>query len=155
MAKQIPQATTARILPKTLFGERYVDLQLPAAGGPGLQNGDVIATDKSGNAQELQQLFDKLLPVLQAIPPQDLNVTLTSLSQALQGRGEELGTTIDNLNKVFVGINGVLPDLQGTCGAWRVSRRPTPRRCPTSSTPSTTSAPRRTPSWSGKVTCGR
>ncbi|MBE7194092.1 MCE family protein [Gordonia polyisoprenivorans] len=114
MAKQIPQATTARILPKTLFGERYVDLQLPAAGGPGLQNGDVIATDKSGNAQELQQLFDKLLPVLQAIPPQDLNVTLTSLSQALQGRGEELGTTIDNLNKVFVGINGVLPDLQGT-----------------------------------------
>ncbi|MGC4934007.1 MCE family protein [Gordonia sp. DT30] len=114
MASQIPQSTTARILPKTLFGERYVDLQVPTTGGQGLENGDVIKTDNSGNAKELQQLFDKLLPVLDAIPPQDLNVTLTSLSNALQGRGEELGDTLDNLNKVFVGVNGVLPDLQGT-----------------------------------------
>ncbi|MEP9390889.1 MCE family protein [Gordonia sp. VNK1] len=115
MADQIPATTTARILPKTLFGERYVDLQVPTTtGGPTLTNGDTIETDSSGNAKELQDLFDKLLPVLDAIPPQDLNVTLTSLSQALSGRGEKLGATVEDLNTVFAGINRNLPALEGT-----------------------------------------
>lgn len=114
MASQIPATATARILPKTLFGERYVDIQVPEGGGATLASGDVIKTDESGNAKELQDLFDKLLPVLQAIPPQDLNVTLTALSQALSGKGEQLGTTFDNLNKVFAGLNANLGPLQGT-----------------------------------------
>ncbi|GAA1479728.1 MCE family protein [Gordonia sinesedis] len=115
MARQIPPETTARILPKTLFGERYVALQVPDTGPQGgLRDGAVIQTDTSGNAKEVQELLDKLLPVLQAIPPQDLNVTLTSISQALSGRGEDLARTIDNLNEVVSGISGVMPELQGT-----------------------------------------
>lgn len=115
MAKQLPANVTARILPKTLFGERYVALQLPADVQPlKLAAGDVIETDTSGNAKEVQELFDKLLPVLRAVPPQDLNVTLTSLSQALSGRGEELGTTFERLNKIFGEFNAHTDDLQGT-----------------------------------------
>lgn len=114
MADQLPAATTARILPKTLFGERYVALQVPDTSGPTLASGDTIQTDTSGNAKELQELFDKLLPVLDAIPPQDLNVTLTSLSQALSGRGEQLGTTFENLNTIFSRVNKNLPQLQST-----------------------------------------
>ena len=114
MASQLPASTTARILPKTLFGERYVALQVPDTTGATLTNGASIKEDKSGNALELQQLFDKLLPVLDAIPPQDLNVTLTSLSQALSGRGEQIGTMVANLNEVFKGVNSVLPELQST-----------------------------------------
>lgn len=102
MADQLPVDTTARILPKTLFGERYVALQVPADwSGPTLTNGATIETDKSGNAKEVQDLLDRLLPVLQAIPPQDLNVTLTSLSQALSGRGDQIGTTLEDLNTIF------------------------------------------------------
>ncbi|MGW0039257.1 MCE family protein [Gordonia sp. NPDC003376] len=114
MAAQLPTTTTARILPKTLFGERYVDLQVPTTGGPGLSDGDTIATDKSGNAKEVQELFDKLLPVLQAIPPQDLNVTLTALSSALQGRGEKLGATVEDLNTIFSAVDDNIGALQGT-----------------------------------------
>ncbi|GAB88990.1 MCE family protein [Gordonia rhizosphera] len=115
MAEELPDTTTARILPKTLFGEKYVDLQVPTnAAGPTLTDGSVILTDKSGNAKELQELFDDLLPVLDAIPPQDLNVTLTSLSQALSGRGEQLGVTFDQLNTIFARINQNMPELQGT-----------------------------------------
>nr|WP_202926729.1 MCE family protein [Gordonia desulfuricans] len=114
MAAQLPTSTTARILPKTLFGERYVDLQVPTTGGPGLSDGDTIVTDKSGNAKEVQELFDKLLPVLQAIPPQDLNVTLTALSSALQGRGEKLGATVEDLNTIFSNVDDNMSALQGT-----------------------------------------
>ena len=117
MAKELPATTTARILPKTLFGERYVALQVPEnTSGPKLTNDSVIQTDQSGNAKDVQQLFDKLLPVLEAIPPQDLNVTLTSLSRALSGRGEQIGVTIDELNQIFGKLAETqnLNDLQGT-----------------------------------------
>ncbi|MCD2145466.1 MCE family protein [Gordonia paraffinivorans] len=114
-AKQLPADTTARILPKTLFGERYVALQVPKdTSGPTLHNGSTIRTDNSGNALEVQQLFDELLPVLEAIPPQDLNATLTALSQALSGRGEQLGTTFEELNQIFGEVNKNLPELEGT-----------------------------------------
>ncbi|MBD0864003.1 MCE family protein [Gordonia sp. zg691] len=114
-ASTLSDKTTARILPKTLFGERYVALQVPEENtGPTLSNGATIQTDRSGNAMEVQQLFDKLLPVLEAIPPQDLNATLTSLSSALSGRGEQLGTTLEELDQIFGEINENLPDLEGT-----------------------------------------
>ncbi|MDY6811832.1 MAG: MlaD family protein, partial [Actinomycetota bacterium] len=63
MAAQLPENTTARILPKTLFGERYVDLQVPIddASAATLSSGSTIYTDESGNAKELQELFDDLL----------------------------------------------------------------------------------------------
>lgn len=111
----LPSDTTARILPKTLFGERYVALQVPQdASSATLSSGSEIKTDASGNAKEVQDLFDRLLPVLKAIPPQDLNVTLTSLSQALSGRGEQLGVTFEELNKIFTRVNQNMPALQGT-----------------------------------------
>ncbi|MGZ8176921.1 MCE family protein [Williamsia sp. SKLECPSW1] len=114
-AKMLPANVTARILPKTLFGERYVALQIPQnAEDKTLENGDTIATDKSGNALELQTLFDKLLPVLDAIPPQDLSVTLGSLSKALQGNGDRLGTSFEELNNIFSQVNANMPQLQGT-----------------------------------------
>ncbi|MFW0788742.1 MCE family protein [Gordonia sp. CPCC 205333] len=112
----LPANTTARVLPKTLFGERYVALQVPqdASSTPALTGGSIIQTDASGNAKEVQDLFDRLLPLLKAIPPQDLNVTLTSLSQALSGRGEQLGTTFEELSQIFSRINDNTDELQGT-----------------------------------------
>lgn len=114
----LPTDTTARILPKTLFGERYVALQIPdgqeGSEGDHLSNGSSIDEDKSGNAVELQELFDQLLPVLDAIPPAELNVTLSALSKALAGNGERLGTSFEQLNTVFKGINENMPELQGT-----------------------------------------
>ncbi|MBT0565881.1 MCE family protein [Williamsia sp. CHRR-6] len=114
-AKMLSAGTTARILPKTLFGERYVALQLPAGdSGEPLRNGATIATDSTGNAMELQTFFDKLLPVLKAIPPQDLSVTLGALAKALDGNGEKLGASFEELNNIFTQVNANMPQLQGT-----------------------------------------
>ncbi|MGW0245697.1 MCE family protein [Nocardia goodfellowii] len=112
-ATMIPVNATARLLPKTLFGERYVDLVIP--GDPSarhLTDGVVLQQDRSGNALELSRVFDDLLPLLQAIPPQDLAATLGALAQALVGQGDELGAGLDDLENVFRQINGVLPELR-------------------------------------------
>ncbi|MGB3773600.1 MAG: MCE family protein [Rhodococcus sp. (in: high G+C Gram-positive bacteria)] len=114
LAQEIPAGVTARLLPKTLFGERYVALQIPenSANATPISEGDVIQQDTSGNAVEVGQLLDSLLPLLDAIPPQDLANALGALSQALQGNGERLGVTIDRLETIFVGLNEELPNLQ-------------------------------------------
>ncbi|HEY5852488.1 MAG TPA: MCE family protein [Aldersonia sp.] len=110
---KIPSNVTARLLPKTLFGERYVDLVVPEEQSPQpLQAGDTVYQDASGNAVEVSQLLDDLLPLLQAVPPQDLANTLGALSQALDGRGDDLGLTFERLNTIFGQINTELPNLQ-------------------------------------------
>ncbi|GAA4659308.1 MCE family protein [Gordonia humi] len=113
-AKQLPIGTTGRVLPKTLFGERFVSLTIPENGHGSLANGDVINTDPRGSSAEVEDLFDALMPVLKAIPPQDLNVTLTSISQAIGGKGKDLAKTIDRLDTIFTRVNANMDDLQGT-----------------------------------------
>lgn len=112
-AELIPSDATARLLPKTLFGERYVALIIPeGTTAPPLSDGTVLHQDKSGNAIEVGEVLDGLLPLLQAIPPQDLANTLGSLAQGLTGRGAELGFTVDRLEEIFRGVNTELPALQ-------------------------------------------
>ncbi|MGV9410169.1 MCE family protein [Nocardia sp. NPDC003693] len=112
MAEKIPANVTARLLPKTLFGERYVELVWPEDPSGHLTEGMTLHQDTSGHAVEVSQLLDHVLPLLQAIPPQYLASTLGAISQGLQGRGEELGRTIDRLDKIFTEVNTELPTLQ-------------------------------------------
>ncbi|MFC9763068.1 MCE family protein [Rhodococcus jostii] len=112
-APLIPSNATARLLPKTLFGERYVSLIVPEGDtAPPIQAGDTLRQDKSGNAVEVGQVLDGLLPLLQAIPPHELANTLGALSQGLSGRGAELALTLDRLEEIFGGLNTELPAIQ-------------------------------------------
>jgi virulence factor Mce-like protein len=113
----IPENVTARLLPKTLFGEKFVSLvppQVPSTARLGA--GDVIGQDRSQTAREVDQALDDLLPVLQAVKPQELATTLGALSQGLNGRGEELGQTLVSLNTLVKGINPSVPALQDDLG---------------------------------------
>jgi virulence factor Mce-like protein len=111
--EQIPADVTVRLLPKTLFGERYVALQLPdRPSQERLADGDVIGQDRSENAIELQRVIDDTLPLLQAVEPQDLSYTLGAVAQALRGRGDRLGANMAATGEYFGEINTVLPDLQ-------------------------------------------
>ncbi|CCG05139.1 MCE family protein [Blastococcus saxobsidens] len=110
---QIPADVTARLLPKTLFGERYVSLELPQdAGGERLADGDVIGQDRTSNAIELQRVIDDTLPLLQAVHPDDLSFTLGAVADALRGRGDALGANLAATGDYFGEINTVLPELQ-------------------------------------------
>jgi virulence factor Mce-like protein len=71
MADLIPRDVSARLLPKTLFGERYVDLVGGSVATAGhLREGDTIDQDRTSVAIELEQVFDDLLPLLRTVQPE-------------------------------------------------------------------------------------
>lgn len=110
-AHTLPRDTTARLLPKTLFGERYVSLITPAGPATGLKGGDVIDQDSSDEAVELDEVFDELLPLLQAIQPEKLSASLGELATTLRGRGEDIGDTFVEVDQYLTKLNPEVPQL--------------------------------------------
>ena len=108
----IPRNVSARLLPKTLFGERYVALQLPDTSEGPIKAGDVIPQDRSSAAIELQKVLDDVMPLLQAVQPEKLSSTLTAVSTALDGRGKQLGQTLVQLSDYLGKLNPSLPDVK-------------------------------------------
>jgi virulence factor Mce-like protein len=108
----IPSNVLARILPKTLFGEKYVDLIRPATPEGVLQSGGTIQEDRSAVAVELQDVFSKLVPVLRAANPAALSVALSNTAEALAGRGETLGHSLTLIDNYFSQLNQDMPNIQ-------------------------------------------
>ncbi|WGL53041.1 MCE family protein [Nocardioides sp. BP30] len=112
VVKTLPADTTALLLPKTLFGERYVDLVAPSSSSPGgLAAGATIAQDSSDEAVQLQDVFDHLLPLLQALEPQKLQATLGELAAMLRGEGDAIGDNLASWADYFHKINPDVPQL--------------------------------------------
>jgi len=109
---RIPGDVTALLIPKTLFGERYVQLSIPddSFASP-ITDGGVIRQDRSANAIELERVFDDLLPVLKAVQPQKLSVTLTAIATTLDGRGKQLGDAMVTTANYLEEFNPNLPKL--------------------------------------------
>ncbi|MGH1562156.1 MCE family protein [Mumia sp. DW29H23] len=111
-AERLPATTTARLLPKTLFGERYVSLVVPPNAAPsGLSGGDTIHQDSSAQAVELEQVFDELLPVLQSIQPDKLSATLGELSTMLRGQGGDIGESMASWADYLTKMNPLVPKM--------------------------------------------
>lgn len=110
MISDVPKDVTAQIVPKTLFGEKYVAL-IPAddPGPEKLQAGDVIK--RAEVPIEVEALLNDVYPLLQAVEPAELSSTLTAVSQALEGRGEKLGQTLVAADKYLTALNPDVPTL--------------------------------------------
>ena len=109
----IPGNVAARLLPKTLFGERFVDLVIPPTGPQGrLQRGAHIGQDRTAVAIELERVFDDLLPLLRTVQPEKLAATLNALATTLDGRGTQLGRTIVLAERYLEQVNPKLPVIQ-------------------------------------------
>jgi len=109
---EISDAVSARILPKTLFGEKYVALVPPSgAEGRHIRAGDVIARDKTAVGIEIEKVLNDALPLLQAVDPADLNATLNTLATALEGRGAEIAGTLTQLDGYLKKLNPSVPKL--------------------------------------------
>lgn len=108
----IPRNVQARLLPKTLFGEKEVDLVAPAvASTERLRGGDTIGQDRSSTAIETETALNDLLPLLRSLKPERLSVTLNALSEALRGRGDKLGADMALDAAYFRRFNPSLPVL--------------------------------------------
>lgn len=115
-AEQIPAGVGVHILPTTLFGQKFIALVGPGdtgdTGGPSLQDGDVIPSERVETNVELSQVLADLFPLLRSVRPKDLNATLNAVATALDGRGQDLGRTMDQLAEYLGEIDDHLPTLR-------------------------------------------
>ena len=112
-ARAIPDDVDVRIQPTTLFGQNYVEL-VPngeSSASP-LRDGTVIPADRVETSVDLQNILADLFPLLRSIDPADLSATLYALAHALQGKGDQLGDTLVELNDYLKTMNGQLPNLR-------------------------------------------
>ncbi|MCW2777471.1 MAG: mammalian cell entry protein [Frankiales bacterium] len=109
----IPRDVSARLLPKTLFGEKFVDLVTPdRTTGRSIRAGDVIGQDHSSTALETEKVLNDLIPLLQALKPQQLSETLNAVAGALRGRGERTGANLEALDTYLSRLNPEMPTIQ-------------------------------------------
>lgn len=117
-AELVPAAVLARVVPRTFFGDIYVELvdpvtgADPAAPAPSgsqataasaastLGQVDTIAVDSGPEAVAMYDVFTKMAGVLDEMRPDQLSVALSALSSALDGNGETIGRTIDRFAAV-------------------------------------------------------
>jgi phospholipid/cholesterol/gamma-HCH transport system substrate-binding protein len=106
----IPENVTASIVPKTLFGEKYVSLIVPDAASPRhIEAGDTIT--QTVVATEVEKVLSDLYPLLRTVEPAELNQTLNALATALEGRGDELGENLETVDAYLKRLNPQLPAL--------------------------------------------
>lgn len=112
-ARRIPDNVTVEIRPTTLFGQKYVSfVDPPEPSSTPLRDGAVIPASRVTTSVELQQVLATLFPLLRSIRPGDINSTLYALATALQGRGDQLGRTVDDLDSYLAAMNVQLPTLR-------------------------------------------
>jgi phospholipid/cholesterol/gamma-HCH transport system substrate-binding protein len=92
--EKVPTNASATIRPKTLFGEKFVDVDPGPneATGPFLKNNGFIRETTGGF--ELEQVLSDAYPILQAIKPEDITTLLDTLAKAGQGLGPEINRQI-------------------------------------------------------------
>jgi phospholipid/cholesterol/gamma-HCH transport system substrate-binding protein len=107
---QIPDNVTALILPKTLFGEKYVALQIPPEPDASpIEADDVI--EQASVPIEVEKVLNDVYPLLTAVQPRDLASTLSTLATAFGGRGERIGDNLVRLDGYLKKINPLVPEL--------------------------------------------
>ncbi len=106
----IPSDVTGSILPKTLFGEKFVSLVAPESpSGDHIQAGATI--DRTEVSIEVEKVLADLYPLLEAVEPAQLNMTLNALATALEGRGEALGENLEIVDAYLKRFNPRIPAL--------------------------------------------
>ncbi|WP_205473299.1 MCE family protein [Nocardioides sp. SYSU D00038] len=106
----IPANVTGSIVPKTLFGEKYVSLVVPQepAAEP-LATGASI--ERTVVSTEVEEVLADLYPLLRTVQPAEINMTLNALVTALEGRGDQLGRNLETVDSYLKRLNPQIPLL--------------------------------------------
>jgi len=112
-AGQLPADLHALLLPKTLFGEKFVALQIrDEPSSRRLHAGDVISQDRTATGLETETALNDLYPLLVSLQPHDLSLALNALSGALRGRGDAFGANAVRTAAYLRRLNPELPTLR-------------------------------------------
>ncbi|KUI34757.1 MCE-family protein [Mycobacterium sp. IS-1590] len=112
----IPSNVDVDIASTTVFGAKFVQLKPPEnPSAEKLRPGQVI---QSGSVTvEINTVFQQLVNVLDKIDPAKLNQTLGAIATAFNGRGEQFGQTLVDVNELLAKIEPSLPNLEASIEA--------------------------------------
>jgi phospholipid/cholesterol/gamma-HCH transport system substrate-binding protein len=106
----IPANVTASIVPKTLFGEKYVSLIVPEKpAGSSIRAGATI--ERTQVSTEVEEVLSDLYPLLRTVEPGELNMTLNAIATALEGRGDQIGENLETVDDYLKRLNPQIPAL--------------------------------------------
>ncbi|NYD43386.1 MCE family protein [Nocardioides panaciterrulae] len=106
----IPKNVSGSIVPKTLFGEKYVSLVVPDDASPQhIEAGATITHTRVST--EVEQVLSDLYPLLRTVQPAAINQTLNALATALEGRGKEIGQNLETVDSYLKRVNPQIPAL--------------------------------------------
>lgn len=109
---EIPADVRVRLLPRTLFGNQYLDLAGPERrGGSRLTAGADLLPDTSRPTAQLYTTYTRMYRLLDALEPARVQVALTAMADSLRGRGERLGGMIDDSAALVDQARPVLDNL--------------------------------------------
>ena len=112
---QVPAGVTAKIVPPTAFGGKYVELsEKPGASTTPMKGGDVI--DASAVTVEINDAFENLTDVLNAAHPAQVSQALSALAGAVDDRGQLIGDLITQTDVYLKSLNPSLQTLSQDLG---------------------------------------
>jgi phospholipid/cholesterol/gamma-HCH transport system substrate-binding protein len=103
--------TTASLVPKTLFGDKYVELQGAPADAEHLGDGAHIPLERTSAPSEVQEVLDRLEPVLAEVDPVTFANVIASTAEGLDGAGADIATLVDALPDALATITANQQDL--------------------------------------------
>ena len=108
----IPANVNVDIASSTVFGAKFVELVAPA--DPSAQSrcrpGQVLNAEHV--TVEINTVFQQLVSVLDKVEPEKLNETLGAISKAFNGRGEKIGQTLTDFDRLLAKLDPSLPNLE-------------------------------------------
>jgi phospholipid/cholesterol/gamma-HCH transport system substrate-binding protein len=88
--EKIPADVLAVVRTTSLLGEKFVDLQAQSEGEPFLQDGDILTSEHTSKATELEEIFAKLAGVLGTGNLEQINRFTSSQANILRDHADEL-----------------------------------------------------------------
>jgi phospholipid/cholesterol/gamma-HCH transport system substrate-binding protein len=111
--QRVPDNVHAAIRAKTLFGEKFVALTVPAKpSSQVLVQGDEIPENRTTGPLEVETILEKAVPILNAVDPEKFGAALNALSEAFVGNEQALRHTTIQSEELLTRTERTLPNLE-------------------------------------------
>ena len=97
--EEIPADSLAIVRTTSLLGEKFIDLQAQSEAAPFLEDGDILDSDQTGKATELEEVFAKLAGILGTGNLEQLNRFTSAQASILRDHSDELRSVIVDLRE--------------------------------------------------------
>ncbi|MFT4299564.1 MAG: MCE family protein [Aeromicrobium sp.] len=114
---KLPKDVGAVIVSRSVATDRYIELTPAYTSGPVIEDGAVIAADKTKTPVEFEELLGSLQDISNALGAEDgsdgpLHDILASSAMALDGQGQTIANGLSDLSQVLTALTGTMPAVE-------------------------------------------